>query len=79
MSVTSKLKDKDVVKKIDHISDAIDAISAHMIGKTPSVPVHEKAVESDSHEKLTDSMKSEIKECRSTSSISTQCTAFLRM
>lgn len=33
MSVTSKLKDKDVVEKIDHISDAVDAISALMIGK----------------------------------------------
>ena len=63
MSVTSKLKDKDVVEKIDHISDAVDAISAHLIGKTPSVLVNEKAVESDSHEKLSDSMKNEIKEC----------------
>ena len=63
MSVTSKLKDKDVVEKIDHISDAVDAISAHLIGKTPSVLVNEKAVESDSHEELSDSMKNEIKEC----------------
>lgn len=39
MSVTSKLKDKDVVEKIDHISDAVSAISALMIGKTPSVQI----------------------------------------
>lgn len=63
MSVTSKLKDKDVVEKIDHISDAVDVMSALMIGKAPSVPVNEETVESDSHEGLSDSMKSEIKEC----------------
>lgn len=63
MSVTSKLKDKDVMEKIDHISDAVDVISALMIGKAPSVPVNEKAVEPDSHEELSDSTKSEIKEC----------------
>lgn len=63
MSVTSKLKDKDVVEKIDHISDAVDVMSALMIGKATSMPVNEKAVESDSHDGLSDSMKSEIKEC----------------
>ena len=63
MSVTSKLKDKDVVEKIDHISDVVDVISALMIGKAPSVPVNEETVESDSHEELSDSTKSEIKEC----------------